>query len=324
MTRMSVTLAAWLGLVIFMTPLALGAGAAAAQPLCADPAASCRALVTTDCMDRLAAGAIALETVPGDCEGQRVAYVACVKKATVECASEGGGAGFAARSPQAGSARECDRCPEMIPLPSGAFMMGSAVANESPVHRVAVTQAIAMSEAEISFEEWDFCVADGGCAAIDDDGGWGRGGQPVVNVTYEQARRYADWLTARAGRRYRLPTEAEWEYAARAGGGAAVGVNCRDCGGKRGQPVASGAANAFGLVNMVGNVAEWTADCRTADYSRAPAEAHVAPIDAGCLERVTRGGSWADRSAAATASNRSFRKTTIASKAIGFRVVREE
>lgn len=298
---------------------------AAANPLCADPAASCRALISTDCLPRLAAGSEALALPQGaeGCEGERKAYIACVTKATTECASDGGGPRFAPEV-QAKLSADCDRCPSMIALPKGAFTMGSSVANESPPHQVTVSRAIAMSAAEISFDEWDFCASDGGCAPISEDGGWGRGGQPVINVTYEAALGYAAWLSARTGRRYRLPTESEWEYAARANGAPAVEINCRNCAGGRGQPVATGRANGFGLAHMVGNVAEWTLDCRTTDYSRASGQAHQAQGGGRCVERVTRGGSWADRSSKATVSNRSFRKGALGAKTIGFRVVREE
>lgn len=120
--------------------------------------------------------------------------------------------------------RDCDLCPEMIVVPAGSFLMGSPEteeersSREDPQHRVTIAYAFAVGVYEVTFDEWDACVEGGGCGGYDpDDDGWGRGSRPVLNVHWGDAWLYADWLTEQTGQEYRLPSEAEWEYAARAG-----------------------------------------------------------------------------------------------------------
>ncbi|MGD8853601.1 MAG: SUMF1/EgtB/PvdO family nonheme iron enzyme, partial [Gammaproteobacteria bacterium] len=162
-----------------------------------------------------------------------------------------------------------------------------------------------------------------------------RGVRPVVKVSWHDAVAYAKWLSGQTGHSYRLPTEAEWEFAARAGTitrfswGNQVGeanANCFDCGakwsGRETAPAGSFAANAFGLHDMAGNVREWVQDCYVASYKAAPADGGA--VDAAdCTERVIRGGSYSSPSAElrVTARDRSEPGTRLDD--LGFRVVRE-
>jgi formylglycine-generating enzyme required for sulfatase activity len=195
-------------------------------------------------------------------------------------------------------------------------------------HRVAIVAPLAVSKFEITFDEWDACVAGGGCGSYrPDDQGWGRGKQPVVNVSWEDATAYVAWLSRKTGAGYRLLSEAEWEYAARAGTTSPYGFgdslsssqanfdDSNDGSGpsdhnrQRTVPVGSFPPNAFGLHDMHGNAAEWVEDCWNDDYTdRTPADG-AAWLNGSCNGRVVRGGSWEDsaveqRSAARTAGDR--------------------
>ncbi len=207
------------------------------------------------------------------------------------------------------SFRECSRdCPEMIVVPAGAFMMGSPKAaggaDEYPQHQVTFDHPFAVAKFELTFGEWDACAAFGDCDPHIDDSGWGRGRQPVINVTWDDARRYAAWLSRMTGKSYRLLSEAEWEYAARAGTRTAFSwgdklgkgnANCDGCGsqwdGKQPAPVGSFSANAFGLHEMHGNLREWVEDCYQKSYDGAPKDGS-AWISSECHYRVVRDGSW--------------------------------
>jgi hypothetical protein len=123
--------------------------------------------------------------------------------------------------------KECARqCPEMIVLPAGRFMMGSPdeekdrFGDEDPRHEVTIAAPFAVSKTEVTFPEWDACIAAGACARVSDSAGWGRDGRPVINVSWDDAKQYVAWLSRMTGKAYRLLTEAEWEYAARAGSAA--------------------------------------------------------------------------------------------------------
>ena len=176
---------------------------------------------------------------------------------------------------------------------------------EKPVHRVAISKPLAVGKFELTFAEWDACVSAGGCQHSPEDPGWGRGKHLVVNVSWDDAtKEYLPWLSRTTARTYRLLTQAEWEYAARAGSGAQytwgddIGknrANCDGCGSqwdkRQTALVGSFAANAFGLHDLHGNVWEWTEDCWHRNYHGAPTDgsAWIIACDSG---RVARGGSW--------------------------------
>ena len=236
--------------------------------------------------------------------------------------------------------RDCPECPEMVVVPAGSFMMGSPSheqgrrAKEGPVHEVRISAPFAVGVYEVTFAEWDACLAAGGCGHRPIDGGWGRGDRPVIYVSWEDAKGYVQWLSRRTGKEYRLPSEAEWEYAARAGTetayswGDAIGVNLANCGGCGSQwdgsktaPVGSFGANAWGLHDMHGNVYEWVEDCWNGSYRGAPSDGS-AWLSGDCSERVLRGGSWIDEPAALRAAYRFTSPTGDRSLVSGFRVAR--
>ena len=209
-----------------------------------------------------------------------------------------------------GTFRDCPSCPLMAVLPAGEFVMGSPSneegrsANESPQHQVRIAKPFAVGVYEVTLDEWNACVAAGGCGHRPGDEGWGGGSRPVINVSWNDARDYVGWLSGRTGHGYRLLSEAEWEYAARAGTttayswGNEVGsnrANCRGCGSqwdnRQTAPVGSFPANAFGLYDMQGNVWEWVEDCWNEGYAGAPANGE-AWLGGDCSVRVLRGGSW--------------------------------
>ena len=209
---------------------------------------------------------------------------------------------------QAGSAfRDCPDCPEMVVVPAAEFMMGSnsGGAQEKPMHRVTIVQPFAVGKFEVTFAEWDACVAAGGCTRSPEDQGWGRERRPVINVSWDDiTSEYLPWLNRMTGKAYRLLTEAEWEYAARSATNMAYAwgndisknrANCSGCGSqwdaKQAAPVGSFEPNAFGLHDMHGNVWEWVQDCYTTTYVGAPSDGRAAADTASC-SRVRRGGSW--------------------------------
>jgi formylglycine-generating enzyme required for sulfatase activity len=203
-----------------------------------------------------------------------------------------------------------DYCPEMVVAPAGSFMMGSPPtekghnAAEGPQHTVTIAKPFAVAKFQLTFDEWDTCVAYGDCPHVG-DGGFGRGQRPVIFVTWDDAQRYAAWLSKMTGKPYRLLTEAEYEYATRAGGQTAYpwgddigknNANCKGCGSKwdakQTAPVGSFKPNAFGLYDMIGNVFEWVEDCVHSNYDDAPTDGSAWIEGGNCTYRIDRGGSW--------------------------------
>jgi formylglycine-generating enzyme required for sulfatase activity len=216
--------------------------------------------------------------------------------------------------------RDCaDVCPEMVVVPWGSFTMGSpasvayeayGVKNESPQHQVTIGYAFAVGRFEVTYNEWDACVNAGGCPAAsntasegpNNDNGWGRGRRPVIYVSWNDAESYVRWLSSMTGQRYRLLSESEWEYSARAGTTTpystgdsitADDANFVLTGPGRTVPVGSFAPNAFGLYDMHGNVWEWVQDCYDASYFGAPTDG-ASSTEGDCTLRVIRGGAWND------------------------------
>jgi formylglycine-generating enzyme required for sulfatase activity len=181
--------------------------------------------------------------------------------------------------------RDCPDCSEMVVVPAGEFKMGSGeTAYEKPEHRVVIANPFAIGRREITFEEWDLCVASGGCRYRPDDHSWGRGSRPVIDVSWDDAKAFVNWLSQKTQKGYRLPSEAEWEYAARAGtnspfwwGRAPVNgnANCEDCSStppRQTLPTGSFRPNGFGLFDVAGNVAEWVENCWNESYRGAPTD----------------------------------------------------
>lgn len=219
--------------------------------------------------------------------------------------------------------------------------MGSAATekdrdeDEGPTHQVTIA-AFAVAKFDATFAEWDACAAQGGCDTHVGDQGWGRGQRPAINVSWDDAQRYVEWLSRLTGRSYRLLTEAEWEYAARAGTATAFswgdgnetpngGANCNQCGsqwdGKETAPVGSFAANRFGLHDMAGNVITWVEDCLHDNYDGAPMDGS-AWTDGDCLRRVVRGGSWYDDPHDLRLANRGWNSAVDRFSGLGFRIAR--
>jgi formylglycine-generating enzyme required for sulfatase activity len=213
--------------------------------------------------------------------------------------------------------RDCDGCPLMTVVPAGSFMMGSTEAErqwavdqgategsvkpEKPQHLVRIAEPFAVSKYEVTFEEWDACLAGGGCSGYaPDDQDWARGRRPVIKVSWKDANKYTEWLSQKTGEPYRLLSEAEWEYAARAGGeraywwdGADPTPEQANFGRNVGKTTEVGSypANPLGLHDTAGNVWEWVADCWNQSYEGAPDDGS-AWTSGYCSRRVLRGGSW--------------------------------
>ena len=207
--------------------------------------------------------------------------------------------------------------PQMVTISPGSFQMGSPAgeperaSEEGPQHQRKIA-AFELGKTEVTFDEWDACVAAGGCQHQPDDAGWGRGQRPVINVSWYDAQEYVRWLSRETGKLWRLPTEAEWEYAARAGTttpfstGACIttrqanyngNYDYNNCGATTGvyldktQPVKSYPANPWGLYDLHGNVWEWVEDCYHDNYKGAPTDGSPW-TRSPCPARVLRGGSW--------------------------------
>jgi formylglycine-generating enzyme required for sulfatase activity/DNA-binding winged helix-turn-helix (wHTH) protein len=239
------------------------------------------------------------------------------------------------------SFRECAKdCPEMIVIPAGAFTMGSPAAeknrydNEGPQHQVTIASPFAVSKFDVTFAEWDACVFVGGCPPANDYG-FGRDTRPVIHVSWEAAQKYVAWIAKMTGQPYRLPTEAEWEFAARAGTTTAyfwgddvgeTNAHCNGCGDlrlspRKTTPVGSYKPNAFGLYDMAGNVWNWMQDCYHDNYNSAPSDGS-AWTSGDCTLRVVRGSAWNGSPSPVRMAVRLAHAITNQGGNVGFRVAR--
>ncbi len=241
-----------------------------------------------------------------------------------------------ARKPMDFPFKECTDCPEMVVVPAGTFLMGSlpgqGANTEQPQHRVTIARPFAVAIHELTFSQWDACATHGDCNGNIGSGGWGRDRQPAINVSWEDAQRYVAWLSRVTGRPYRLLSEAEWEYAARANTStqyffgndeAPLGDYGWYFANSDQQPQAVGGKkpNVFGLYDMYGNVAEWVEDCNHDTYKGAPGDGG-AWVSETCRGRVIRGGSWIDRPRSLRSAARDWFNFDEGRDTIGFRVAR--
>jgi len=260
--------------------------------------------------------------------------------------------------PRAGTEiKDCPKCPAMVVVPAGSFVMSyppgdsGRFQQEGPVRTVNFARPFAIGKFEVTFDEWDACTAEKQCPKIDDKGR-GRGRRPVMYVSWEQAMGYARWLSKKTGRIYRLPTDAEWEYAARAGvesryrfWGIApdrvctfanvydqtarkqddTGYENLPCDDRFAEaaPAGSYKPNAFGLYDMLGNVSEWTEDCLPTglQWRGAPMDG-TANLKGDCSQRAFRGGSWFENEKPYIRSPDHYKFMGARDSDLGFRVVR--
>ena len=233
---------------------------------------------------------------------------------------------------------DCVHCPRMVVIPAGSFRMGSQPSekgrddDEGPVRHVTIAQPFAVGVHEVTFAEWSACVRGGGCGGhIPDDEGWGEGRRPVINVSWNDARAYVEWLSQETRERYRLLSESVWEYVARAGTttryhwGDSISSSQANYWNqnieRRTAEVGSYAGNAWGLHDVHGNVYEWVQDCWNDSYQGAPTDGS-ARESGHCKRRVLRGGSWLDSPRLLRAAVRFRLGAGIRSDCDGFRVAR--
>ncbi|MFT5693868.1 MAG: sulfatase activating formylglycine-generating enzyme [Oceanicoccus sp.] len=225
--------------------------------------------------------------------------------------------------------------PQVIVVTPGEFLMGSddKESDVSPAHSVSLRRKIAIGVYEVTFSEYDEFTTSQSIHRKTDDQGWGRNRRPVINVNWSDAKAYTQWLSDQTGQKYRLPTEAEWEFVARSGGDSEYGLGSKLGNGDANYfnpsgtvnstvEVGSFSANAYNVYDMHGNVWEWVADCWTNDYSNSSADGNV-NRSGDCKRRGLRGGGWNSEVLLLRSRNRSAGLLETKSSAIGFRVVVE-
>lgn len=233
--------------------------------------------------------------------------------------------------------KDCeDVCPELVVVAAGSFTMGSPADEagrgpaEGPRHPVAFGSPFAIGRHEVTFAEYDACVSDGGCFHRPNDQGWGRGRRPVIDVSWNDAQEYVAWLSRRTGQRYQLPSESEWEYAARAGTstpwhtGRAILTDDANILNAFARTVAVGAysPNAFGLHDVHGNAQEWVLDCLDTGYIGVPNDGSAATNGNCAQQRLQRGGSFTAEPKDVRSAWRGTAAQTSRWTGVGFRVVR--
>ena len=244
--------------------------------------------------------------------------------------------------------RDCSVCPEMVVVPAGSFTMGSpeaepgSKANEGPQQEVTIKTPLAVGRFEVMFSEWDACVAEWGCTHRPDDERWGRGRRPVVNVSWHDIKnQFLPWLSKKTGATYRLLSEAEWEYVARAGStspfwwGKAIspnqanydGSHVYEGGGSKGEYrgrtvlVDSFKPNPWGLYNVHGNVWEWTEDCWNDSHRGNPGDGRARETGI-CSRRVVRGGALFLAPRTLRSAHRFWLSSDIRYNDYGFRIAK--
>jgi len=233
--------------------------------------------------------------------------------------------------------KDCSNCPEMVVIPAGSFQMGSnnGSSDEKPIHRVMIATSFAIGQYEVTWAQYQPCI-DAGVCSSDGDKGRGKGNRPVISVNWNDAQTYAKWLSKKTGKQYRLPSESEWEYAARAGSttkyswGSDIGCNRAQydggigsaCSNYKSTSVGSFKTNAFGLYDMHGNVWEWVQDCYRRSYNGAPSNGKEWPSSTWCPERVLRGGSWFNGPNGLRSANRAEETASKRNVLYGFRLVK--
>jgi formylglycine-generating enzyme required for sulfatase activity len=239
--------------------------------------------------------------------------------------------------------KDCTGCPQMVVIPAGEFTMGSPPSElqAETQHRVTLAYPFAVGKFAITFDEWNACVKDGGCDGYQpEDQGWGRGKRPVIDISWENAKGYVTWLSRKTGKPYRLLSESEWEYAARAAtmtrfsvgdtintkqanfDGSDDGSGPSEVNRQKTMPVGSFPPNGFGLYDMHGNVSQWVEDCWHDDYTAGVPTDGSAWLDANCEGRVLRGGSWEDSQSELRSAARTGEFKDMSSYADGIRIAR--
>ncbi len=232
--------------------------------------------------------------------------------------------------------KDCPDCPEMVVIPAGQFLMGrkdaSERSNEGPQHEVTIAKPFAVGRFSVTYEEWNKCVAGGGCNY--DPSIFSAIGRRPAEVTWPDAQKYATWLSSITGKPYRLLSEAEREYVTRAG--AATVYNTGDTiahdqawysnfyyDAKQSKPVGSFPPNAFGVYDTHGNIHEWVQDCWHERYEGAPTDGSAWIANGKCYLRVSRGGGWEEWANGITSATRGYAEVTPeALIGNGFRVAR--
>ena len=228
--------------------------------------------------------------------------------------------------------KECNDCPLMVAVPAGEFIMGDGrYRRRSPVRSVSIKR-FAVGVHEVTFSQWDACHRAGGCTTNPGDNGWGRGNRPVIDVSWDDAIQYVAWLSSKTGKKYRLLSESEWEYAARAGTkspfhtGSSISTDQANYQNSRGRTVEVGTlrndGNRFGLYDVHGNVWEWVEDCWHGNYSGAPRDGRAWTHDGDCGKRMFRGGSWENPSEHVSSAYRWGADRRERAASLGFRVAR--
>jgi formylglycine-generating enzyme required for sulfatase activity/uncharacterized caspase-like protein len=242
----------------------------------------------------------------------------------------------AANVPGAGESKDCSACPVMVPLPPGSFTMGSNSGDisERPPHHVTIAAPFAIGKYDVTVEQWNACVAANACPKLSGENG-AAANLPARDLSWDDVQQYIKWLGKVTGKPYRLPTEAEWEYAAR--GGTATqywwgeqmrkgNANCKGCGDpwhdEGPENVGTFAANPYGLYDMGGGVWQWVSDCWHSTYKDAPTDGR-AWDSSGCDMRVIRGGSWREGADYMLASTRFKYSQSVRQSQNGFRVAKD-